>query len=348
MIKIDGCTISQGFKPLIVAEISGNHNRSLHRALSIVDAAARAGVNAIKIQTYTADTMTLDLNTDDFTILGTESLWKGKTLYELYKEAHTPWEWHEPIFGRAREHGLIAFSTPFDHTAVDFLEEHDVPCYKIASFEVTDIPLIKKVAATKKPLLISTGMATVAELDEAVQTAKEAGAQDIILLKCSSTYPASAENTNLLTIPHLKDLFSCEVGLSDHTLGVGVAIGSVALGATVIEKHFTLSRNDGGVDSAFSMEPDEMKMLVEESARVWQALGKISYGPTPQELKSKEYRRSLYITEDLCAGDKLTKKNLRAIRPGHGLSPKYFGVVLGKRIKKDVPRGTPFNWELLD
>jgi len=269
-------------------------------------------------------------------------------LYDLYKEAHTPWEWHKPIFDQARDLGLICFSTPFDATAVDFLEELDVPCYKIASFENTDIPLIRKVAATGKPLIISTGMATLAELDETVRTAREYGCKDLVLLKCTSTYPASPENSNLLTIPHMRELFGCEVGLSDHTPGIGAAVASVALGATVIEKHFTVSRANGGVDAAFSIEPHELKSLVIETERAWKSLGRINYGPAAEnEEKARLRRRSLYITRDLKAGEMLTPDNVRAIRPGHGLPPKYLDMVLGKTVTIDVKKGTPLAWELI-
>lgn len=333
--------------PFVIAEMSGNHNHSLERALKIVDAAANAGVQALKIQTYTAKTMTIDVDKNEFKISNQDSLWQGKSLYQLYGEAYTPWEWHKPIFDRCRELGIVGFSTPFDETAVDFLESLDVPCYKIASFENVDLPLIRKVAATGKPIIMSTGMATIGELDEAVRTAREAGCQDIILLKCTSSYPASPQNSNLKTISHMKDLFHCEVGLSDHTLGIGAAVASVALGATVIEKHFTLSRADGGVDVAFSLEPQEMKMLVEETERAWQALGDITYGPTEQEKASLQFRRSLYVTQDMKTGDVLTQENMRPIRPGLGLKPKYYDMILGKKVKKDVSRGTPVSWNLL-
>ncbi|WP_054693873.1 pseudaminic acid synthase [Syntrophomonas palmitatica] len=346
-IKIGNNSIGSGYKPFIVAEMSGNHNQSLERALQIVEAAAWAGVDAVKLQTYTADTMTLDINASDFYISDQDSLWQGKSLYDLYKEAYTPWEWHESIFQRCRELGLIAFSTPFDETAVDFLESQDVPCYKIASFENTDLPLIKKVASTGKPMIISTGMASVAEIDETVQTARQAGCQDIILLKCTSSYPASPEDSNLLTIPHMRELFNCQVGLSDHTLGIGAAVASVALGASFIEKHFALARADGGVDSAFSMEPEEMRQLVLETERAWQALGKISYSPGEQESKSLKFRRSLYIAKDMAAGEALTPENLRIVRPGYGLEPKYYELVLGKRINRDTKKGTPLSWDLI-
>ena len=346
-VKIGSALIGGDQRPLIIAEMSGNHNQSLERALEIVEAAARSGAHALKLQTYTADTMTLDLNEREFRISDPESLWTGRCLHDLYGEAHTPWEWHQPIFARARELGIIPFSTPFDDTAVDFLETLDAPAYKIASFENTDLPLIRRVAATGKPMIISTGMATIAELDDTVRAAREAGCKDLILLKCTSTYPATPENTNILTIPHLRDLFGCEVGLSDHTVGVGVSVASVALGATVIEKHFTLSRADGGVDSAFSMEPAEMAQLVIECTRAWQALGCISYGATEAERKSLQYRRSLYVIKNLKAGDVLTKDNVRAIRPGLGLATKHLPQVLGRSLKSDVRRGTALQWKML-
>ena len=347
VIHIAGRSIGLGVAPFIIAEMSGNHNQSLDRALEIVEAAAKSGAHALKLQTYTPDTMTIDLDEREFHIGDPKSLWAGTSLYNLYGEAHTPWEWHAPIFDRAQELGLIAFSTPFDDSAVDFLERLNVPCYKIASFENTDLPLIRRVAATGKPLIISTGMATVAELDETVRAARDAGCSDLVLLKCTSTYPATPENTNLLTIPHLRDLFGCEVGLSDHTMGVGASVASVALGATVIEKHFTLRRADGGVDSTFSMEPLEMAQLVVETERAWQALGGVSYGPTEAEKPSIQFRRSLYVVKDLEPGDVLTVENVRAIRPGHGLPPKYLQQVLGKRVTLATPRGTALRWELL-
>ncbi|WP_261303491.1 pseudaminic acid synthase [Paenibacillus andongensis] len=345
-ITVGKFRIGSGHRPFIIAEMSGNHNHSLERALAIVDAAAASGAHALKLQTYTADTMTLDLSEREFFISDSESLWKGTSLHKLYGEAYTPWEWHKPIFDRCRELGMIGFSTPFDESSVEFLESLDVPLYKIASFENTDLPLIRKVASTRKPMIISTGMATAAELDETVRAAREAGCQDIVLLKCTSTYPSTPDNTNILTIPHMKELFQCQVGLSDHTMGVGVAVASVAVGATVIEKHFTLRRADGGVDSTFSMEPEEMAALVIESERAWQSLGHISYGPTDKEKASLQYRRSLYISEDIQAGEVLTDKNMRAIRPGFGLPPKYYDILLGKRVQTDVKKGTPVTWEL--
>jgi N-acetylneuraminate synthase len=346
-IKISNKLIGRNYAPFIIAEMSGNHNQSLDRALEIVEAAAKTGVHALKIQTYTPDTMTLDLDEREFHISDPKSLWAGASLYQLYAQASTPWEWHQPIFERARDLGLIAFSTPFDATAVDFLESLNVPCYKIASFENTDLPLIRRVAATGKPLIISTGMATVAELDETVRAARKAGCRDLILLKCTSTYPATPENTNILTIPHMRDLFQCEVGLSDHSMGVGVSVASVALGATVIEKHFTLNRTDGGVDSSFSMEPAEMAQLVIETERAWQSLGGIRYGITEAEKKSLQYRRSLYVVQDIKEGEQLTEKNLRVIRPGFGLPPKFIDVLLGLKVTRNIKRGTPCSWDLL-
>ena len=347
VIRLGGCEVRLGAPPFIIAEMSGNHNQSLERALAIVKAAADAGAHALKLQTYTPDTMTIDLDEREFHISDPKSLWAGSALYKLYGEAFTPWEWHKPIFARARELGIVALSTPFDDTAVDFLESLNVPCYKIASFENTDLPLIRRAARTGKPLIISTGMATIAELDETVRTARESGCNDLILLKCTSTYPATAENTNILSIPHMRELFGCEVGLSDHTMGVGVSVAAVAHGATVIEKHFTLSRSDGGVDSAFSMEPAEMTQLVSETKRAWQALGQVSYGPTDAELPSLQYRRSLYVVENIKAGAVLTRANVRAIRPGLGLPPKYLEVVLGRTAKEDVKRGTALNWQMI-
>ena len=346
-IKIAGKTIGREHPPFIIAEMSGNHNQSLERALEIVEAAAKAGAHALKLQTYKPDTMTIDLDEREFHISDPGSLWKGTSLYQLYGEASTPWEWHEPIFDRARELGIVAFSTPFDDTSVEFLENLDVPCYKIASFENTDLPLIRRVASTGKPLIISTGMASIAELDDAVSAAREAGCKDLILLKCTSTYPASAQNTNILTIPHMRELFGCEVGLSDHTMGTGVAVASVALGATVVEKHFTLDRSAGGVDSTFSMEPAEMTSLVVDSEHAWRALGQISYGATEKEKKSLVFRRSIYVAEDVEVGDVLTSKNLRCIRPGLGLPPKYYDMLIGRKVNQAIKRGTPMSWDLI-
>ena len=347
-IHIGERPIGPDHRPYLIAEMSGNHNQSLDRALQIVDAAARAGADAVKLQTYTAETMTLNTRAPGFVIDDPNSLWAGRQLYELYDEAHTPWEWHAPIMARAKSLGLHCFSTPFDDTAVDFLESLDVPAYKIASFECTDLPLIRKVAGTGKPMIISTGMAKLAEIDDAVRTAREAGCTQIVLLKCTSTYPATPANTNITTIPNLRAATGCQVGLSDHTMGCGVSVASVALGATVIEKHFTLRRADGGVDSTFSMEPEEFALLRTESERAWQSLGQVTYGGTAAEEKSRIFRRSLYIAAPMKAGERLSKDNLRIIRPGYGLAPKYAETVLGKRINRDVSPGTPVSWDLLD
>jgi N-acetylneuraminate synthase len=347
MIEIEGRKIGASEKPFVIAEMSGNHNQSLDRALEIVDAAAKTGAHALKIQTYTPDTMTIDLDEREFHISDPKSLWRGTSLYKLYREAHTPWEWHKQIFNRARELGMVPFSTPFDGSAVDFLEDLGVPCYKISSFENTDLPLIRRVAETGKPLIISTGMASVAELDETVRAAREAGCKDLVLLKCTSNYPATSENCNLNTIPHMRGLFGCEVGLSDHTRGIGVSVAAVALGATVIEKHFTLNRSDGGVDAAFSMEPAEFRMLVTECEQARLALGKVMYGPTQAELDSLKFRRSIYIVEDVQEGDTLTAQNIKIIRPGDGLPPKYYDYLLGKRVSHSAKRGEPVTWDLL-
>ena len=340
--------IGPGHRPYLIAEMSGNHNQSLERALEIVEAAAVSGADAIKLQTYTAQTMTLNVRMPGFVIEDPKSLWAGRQLYELYDEAHTPWEWHAPVMARARALGLHCFSSPFDETAVDFLESLDVPAYKIASFEITDVRLIRKVAATGKPMIISTGMATVAEIDTAVRTARAAGCQQLILLKCTSTYPATPANTNILTIPHLRSMFDCEVGLSDHTMGCGVAIAATALGASVIEKHFTLARVDGGVDSTFSMEPAEFALMRLETERAMQSLGHISYGPTKAEKPSLAFRRSLYIAQDMLAGEALTPLNLRCVRPGFGMNPMLFDHVLGQRVRYDCAAGTPLSWALLN
>ena len=334
--------------PFIIAEMSGNHKHSLARALEIVEAAAKTGADAIKIQTYTADTMTIDKADGEFRISAPGSLWEGETLYGLYQKAYTPWDWQEKIFAHARKCGILCFSTPFDATSVDFLEGLDAPCYKIASFENIDLPLIKKVAETGKPIIASTGMATVGELDDLVRTARDNGCEDLTLLKCTSSYPASPAGTNIRTIPHMKELFGCRVGLSDHTLGVGAAVASIALGATVIEKHFTLSRADGGVDSAFSMEPDEFAQLVRECRTAYEALGEIRYAPQEQEKESLSFRRSLYVVKDVKRGERFTEENVRSIRPGLGLSPKYYDMVLGKVASREIARGTAMRWDLIE
>lgn len=343
-MKIAHIEIGQNFPPFIIAEMSGNHNQSLDRALALVDASAEAGAHAIKLQTYTADTMTLP---GAYTINDAGSLWKGKELYELYKEAYTPWEWHKPIFERAKEKGLLAFSSPFDETAVDFLETLDVPCYKIASFENTDWPLLRKVASTGKPVIMSTGVSNLSDIDESVRVLKEAGCKELVLLKCTSTYPATPETSNISTIPHMRQLFGTEIGLSDHTMGIGVAVAAVALGACVVEKHFTLRRADGGVDSAFSLEPEELKALVEESKSAFLALGKISYTVQKSEEKSKVFKRSIFAVKDIKAGEDFTTENIKVLRPGHGLAPRYYSDLLSKKAKNDIAYGTPLSFDAL-
>jgi len=332
-------------KPFIIAEMSGNHNQSLERALEIVDAAAAAGAHALKLQTYTADTITMK---GAYRIEDKNSLWAGEELYDLYNKAYTPWEWHAPIFQRATEKGMLAFSSPFDETAVDFLESLNVPLYKIASFENTHHPLLRKVAATGKPVIMSTGVSSFEEIQESVEVLKNAGCKEIVLLKCTSTYPATPENTNLQTIPFMQEKFQCEIGLSDHTMGIGVAVASVALGVRVIEKHFTLRRADGGVDSAFSMEPEELKLLVHESERAYLALGHVQTEVQEAEKKSLLYKRSIYVSSDLKIGDQLSAENLRIIRPALGLAPKYWEDVLGLKINQDIKAGTPLSWEAIE
>jgi len=347
MVKKDSF-FNNGY-PYVIAEMSGNHNQSLERALQIVDAMAETGVDAVKLQTYTADTMTIASDKSNFVINDSNSLWEGKKLYELYKEAYTPWDWHPPIFDRCKELGITCFSTPFDETSVEFLEELNVPLYKIASFENNHLPLIKKVAETRKPVIVSTGMATEEEINDIVKTARENGCEDLVLLKCTSTYPASPKNTNLNTIPHLRETFGVPVGLSDHTLGIGVAVASVSLGVRVIEKHVTLSREEGGVDAAFSMEPHEMKQLVTEVKAAYESLGAVSYGVScKQEEKSKKFRRSIYVIKDIKKGDKFSDQNIKIIRPGEGLYPKYYEGVINKSASKDIEKGTPFSWDLLE
>jgi pseudaminic acid synthase len=341
-IKIGNYIIGNLQKPFIIAEMSGNHNQSLERALSIVDAAAEAGSHAIKLQTYTADTITMK---GAYTIKDQNSLWNGKELHDLYKQAYTPWEWHKPIFERAKEKGMIAFSSPFDETAVDFLETLNVPAYKIASFENTHHPLLVKVAQTGKPVILSTGVSSIADIDESVRVLKKAGCKEIILLKCTSTYPASPENTNLNTIPHLAQLQECIVGLSDHTMGIGSSVAAIALGARVIEKHFTLRRTDGGVDSAFSLEPEELKNLVIETERAFLALGKIQYGIQDAEQKSIFFKRSIYVAEDINEGEIFTEKNIRVIRPGDGIAPKYFNLIIGKKSTQSLKAGKALSWD---
>jgi len=346
-MKIGDRSIGRDHPPFVIAEMSGNHNQSLERALAIVDAAGAAGAHALKIQTYTPDTMTLDVRKPGFVIEDPASLWFGRSLHDLYREAHTPWEWHAPIFERARSLGMIPLSTPFDDSAVDFLGSLGSEVYKIASFENTDLPLIRKVASKGKPIILSTGMATVAEIDEAVRAARDGGCPELALLRCTSTYPATPVDSDLATLAHMRELFGCQVGLSDHTAGIGAAICSVAFGAVVIEKHFTLRRSDGGVDSTFSLEPDELRALVEESKRAWQAVGAVRYGPSAGESASLQFRRSIYITRDLAPGDVLSKENVRIIRPGFGLPPKYWSLILGMRTVRTLRRGEPLTWNAL-
>lgn len=343
--KIGKINIGKSFKPLIIAEMSGNHNQSLERALQIVEAAARSGADAIKLQTYTAETMTMDVNSEEFQINEDTSLWRGESLYSLFKKAYTPWDWHKKIMDKAKSLNMLCFSTPFDETAVDFLEELNVPAFKIGSFENTHTPLIRKVARTGKPVIISTGMASIAEIDDLVSLLRSENCENFALLKCTSTYPASPKNTNILTIPHMRDLFDCEIGLSDHTMGIGASIAGIAHGASIIEKHFTLSRADGGVDSEFSIEPNELKLLVNESITAWKSLGNISYGPTKDELDSSRYRRSIYVSKNIKKGHLISKDDIKVIRPGGGLEPKFFDIVIGMKAKRDISKGTALNWD---
>ena len=329
---------------LIVAEVSANHKQSIEKAEAIIRAAAAAGADAVKLQTYTADTLTIPCDNEYFRIKGT--LWEGRTLYDLYQEAYTPWEWHPRLMALANDLGLACFSTPFDATAVDFLENLNVPCHKVASFEIVDIPLLKKIATTGKPVIMSTGMASLAEIDEAVRTLRENGTENLTLLKCTSAYPAPPEEINLRAIPHLAETFACPAGLSDHTMGSAVAVAAVALGATVIEKHFTLSRADGGPDSAFSMEPNEFGRMVQDIRTVEKAMGRVTCSLTEKEKSSVVFRRSLFVVEDIKRGEAFTEKNVRSIRPGHGLHTRYFAVVLGRHAAKDITRGTPMSWDI--
>jgi pseudaminic acid synthase len=334
-------------RPYIVAEMSGNHNGSLDRALALVDAAADSGADAIKIQTYTADTMTVDVKHPRFQISKGHELWGDQYLYQLFEKAHTPWDWHQPIFERARERGITPFSSPFDRTAIELLEKLDAPMYKIASSEITDLPLIRMAASTGKPMIISTGMASVKEIAAAVEAAQGAGSPDVTVLSCTASYPAPPEETNLRRIPVLAQMLELPIGLSDHTLGIGVPIAAVAYGACLIEKHVTLDRTDGGVDSAFSLEPHEVKLLREESERAWQALGTTHIGPTEAEKESLRFRRSLYVVADVKAGDPVTEENVRSIRPTGGLEPDMIGTVLGRTFTADAAKGTPLTWDLI-
>ena len=346
-IQIGNHAVGVDQRPFIIAEMSGNHGGSIERAFEIIDMAAEAGAQMVKLQTYTADTMTLDVDRDEFQINDPKSLWYGRSLYELYEEAHTPWDWHAPIFERARERGILCFSTPFDLTAVEFLLTFDVPCFKIASFENIDLPLIRAVASTGKPLIISTGIATFEEVDEAVEAAREVGCTDLVLLKCTSAYPARPEDIHLNTLSVMRERWGCQVGLSDHTLGLGTAVAAVALGATVIEKHVTMDRSDGGVDSAFSLEPQELADLVTASDAARRSLGAVHLGPSELEMGALLRRRSLYFAEDIAAGELLTSTNVRSIRPGLGLPPKHYEDLLGCTALGDIDRGTPTSWDLV-
>jgi pseudaminic acid synthase len=342
-INIAGIEVGTIHKPFIIAEMSGNHNRSLERAMQIVKAAADAGAHAIKLQTYTPDSLTIDHKGGLFDITDPNSLWYGRNLYELYNEARTPYEWHEPLFKYAKELGIICFSTPFDEEAVDMLEDLNAPVHKIASFENNHFPLLKKIAGTGKPVIMSTGISNLGDITESVEYLQNNGCKELVLLKCTSTYPASPGTSNLRTIPYMRGLFNCEVGLSDHTMGVGAAIAAIALGATVIEKHFCLSRAEGGVDSAFSLEPQEMKLLVDETERAWKALGSVQFCIQEAEKKSLNFKRSIYVVKDIESGEEFTPENIRVIRPGDGLSPRYFERLLGQKALISYKKGTPLN-----
>jgi pseudaminic acid synthase len=347
LINIGGITIGPGHRPFVIAEVSGNHNLSIERAFQIIAAAKDAGADAVKLQTYTADTMTLNLREKEFFVSDSENIWKGQSLYELYEKAHTPWAWHEEIFNYAKKLEIICFSTPFDETAVDFLEELRVPCYKVASFENTDIPLLRKIASTKKPIIMSTGMATFQELAMSLDVLEEAGCRDLILLKCTSAYPSLAKDANLQTIPQMRQAFGVNVGLSDHSLGISVPLVATALGACVIEKHLTMDREDGGVDSSFSLIPEEFSFLVKESSLAFAALGQVSYDRTEKEKKSAIYRRSIYVSKGIKKGETLTKENTRVIRPALGLKPEFYELILGRTARQDMPIGTALSWDLI-
>ncbi|HEX3144479.1 MAG TPA: pseudaminic acid synthase [Pyrinomonadaceae bacterium] len=345
VFEIGSRKIGPGYPAYVVAEMSANHGQDIDEAIEIIKAAAAAGADAIKLQTYTPDTMTIDCDNDYFRIKGT--LWVDRNLYELYAEAYTPWEWHPRLRDVANELGLDCFSTPFDETSVDFLEDMNMPLHKVASFENVDLPLLRKIAQTGKPVIMSTGMATLAEIDEAVRTLREAGNQQLALLKCTSAYPAPPGEMNLSTIPHLSEAFSVPVGLSDHTLGTTVPVAAVALGACIIEKHFTLSRSKPGPDSAFSLEPAEFKSMVEAVRITEQALGRVNYGVSEEEKKSRAFRRSLFVVQDMKQGEVFGPTNVRSIRPSNGLHTRYRDEVMGRRANQAISRGTPLNWDLI-
>ncbi|WP_188037123.1 pseudaminic acid synthase [Actinotalea sp. JY-7885] len=346
-VRIGEHVVGEEHRPFVVAEMSGNHNGDLGRALAIVDAIAQSGAQAVKLQTYTAETITIDADGPAFRVSSGHELWGGKNLYQLYTEAHTPWEWHAPIFERAREHGLVAFSSPFDDTAVDLLEDLGAPVYKIASLEIADLALLRRVARTGKPVIISTGAATVTDVDTAVRTIRAEGNDQVVVLACTSSYPASPSESNLRSIPVIRDTFDVVVGLSDHTAGIGAAVAAVALGAVLVEKHVTLARADGGVDSDFSLEPHELAALVTETERGWQALGRVQLEPTAGEAESRRLRRSLYVVRDVRAGEVVTPENVRSIRPAGGLEPVHLDTVLGRRFTRDAARGTALTWDLV-
>ncbi|MDO7886995.1 pseudaminic acid synthase [Hymenobacter cheonanensis] len=346
-ILLGGHRIGAGQPPFIIAEMSGNHGQSLERALAIVDAAADAGCQGLKIQTSTPDMLTLDSREPDFVVKGANQDWEGQSLYELYTTNFTPFEWHSAIFERAQARGMVGFSSPFGIEAIEFLESVGCPAYKIASFENNWPELIRRAAQTGKPIIISTGMASLADLERMVNIVRETGNEQLILLKCTSTYPAEPHNTNLHTIPHLRELFDCQVGLSDHTLGTGVGVAATVLGATVIEKHLTLRRADGGPDASFSLEPAEMACLVQECRQAQQALGQVYYGPTQAEQKSLAFRRSIYVVQDIAEGELLSIDNVRVIRPGHGLAPYLLPQVLGRPARQALRRGTALTWNML-
>ena len=343
--KIGSQEIGTGFRPYVIAELSGNHNGDINRIFALIDAAKQAGADAIKIQTYTADTMTIDCDLDDFMISG--GPWDGYRLYDLYTEAHTPWEWHHQIFDRCNEIGITVFSTPFDHSAVDFLQELGAPAYKVASFEMTDLPLLEKIASTGKPVIMSTGLASISEISESVDTLRKSGCHELAILHCVSGYPSDPADANLRTIPNMAEIFQLPVGLSDHSTGIGVSVAAVSQGAAVIEKHLTLRRSDGGVDSEFSLEPDELRLLTEGCLAAYQSLGRVNYSLTASEAQNYKFRRSIYAVRDIAKGETLTGENIRTIRPGFGLAPKFMPRVLGRTAAKDIQRGTPLSLEMV-
>lgn len=345
-MQIGDIEISLSSYPAIIAEMSGNHNQSLDRAFKIIDVAVDSGAKFIKLQTYTPNTITLDINSKEFIIKSSNKNWNNKSLYSLYSEAYTPWEWQKEIFEKCKQKGIVCFSSAFDESSVEFLEEIGSPAYKIASQECIHLPLLREVALTGKPIIISTGMATLAEIDEAINLIKRISSSNIALLKCTSTYPANPKDSNIKTIEQMRSVFGCEVGISDHTPGIGVAVAAVAMGATLIEKHVTLSRADGGVDSAFSLEPHELKNLVNETKTAKDSIGKVHFGPTISEIESLTGRRSIYISEDIKKGEKFTINNVKIVRPNLGLAPKYYEKIIGRVAKKDIKRGTPLSWEL--